>query len=188
MLPRRHIRIKVFQSLYTYSQQIEDQIFDIHKEHARNLNGYLNLYYLIIECLRIIHELAKEEIIIRKNKWIPNQEDLKPNKKFIKNKILKELKKTTTGGVDYSKLKSVLKNIFRNLKKSKTYLKYMEADADSYESEKKIIIYILTKYLVSDEKMHDFIEEYSIYWNDDLIIVYNHLIEKLKYPTLPMRD
>ena len=48
MLPRRHIRIKVFQSLYTYAQQHDDAHFNIQKEFDNNLNDYLNLYYLII--------------------------------------------------------------------------------------------------------------------------------------------
>ena len=48
MLPRRHIRIKVFQSLYAYSQQNQDKNFNIEKEYHENLKGYLNSYFFII--------------------------------------------------------------------------------------------------------------------------------------------
>ena len=179
MLPRRHIRVKIFQSLYIYSQKNKDKKFNINKAYNQNLKEYLNLYCLIIEFLRIIHELAKEEITIRQSNLMPTQEDLKPNKRFINNKILKKIKEYQIADIDYIKLKSILKNIFRNIKKSTTYLKYMDSKTSSNESDTKIIIYILKKHLVINEKIHEFIEEYSIYWNDDLIIVYNHIIEKL---------
>ena len=37
MLPRRHIRIKVFQSLYAHTQQIKDPVFNITIEFKNNL-------------------------------------------------------------------------------------------------------------------------------------------------------
>ena len=55
----------------------------------------------------------------------------------------------------------------------------METEVKNDENEKKIIIYMLKNYLISSKKIHDFIEEYSIYWNDDLLVVYNQFIEKL---------
>ena len=66
MLPRRHIRIKVFQSLYSLSQQYEDQDFNINREFKDNLNGYLNLFQLVIDLLRITRDIAQSEINIKK--------------------------------------------------------------------------------------------------------------------------
>ena len=45
--------------------------------------------------------------------------------------------------------------------------------------EKTLILKILKTHIISNEEIHDFIEEYSIYWNDDLLMVYNTLLEKI---------
>ena len=180
MLPRRHIRIKVFQTLYTFSQQLGDQKLNIKKELKNNLTDYVNLYYFIIDSLILIREIAEHEIMAQQKKLLPTKEDLNPNKKFIKNPILKELnrKKKLSKKIDYKKLQVILKQIFKNLKNKKTYTKYMNSDTESYQNDKKIVIYVL-KSVIMNESIHEFIEDYSIYWNDDLIIVYNIFLERI---------
>jgi len=181
MLPRRHIRINVFQSLYARSQQTEDQNFNIHKEFENNLNGYINIYYFIIDLLRMLQEIAISEISIKKNKLIPSEEDLSPNKRFIENFIFKKInkKKATSIQIESDKLQSIVKQIFIQIKKSKAYLKYMTKPSHKKEDDKHIIFHILKTYFIGNEKIHDFIEEYSIYWNDDILVAYNMLMEKL---------
>ena len=180
MLPRRHIRIKVFQTLYTFSQQLGDQKLNIKKELKNNLTDYVNLYYFIIDSLILIREIAEHEIIAQQKKLLPTKEDLNPNKKFIKNQILKELnrKKKSSKKIDYKKLQVILKQIFKNLKNKNTYTNYMNSDTESYQNDKKIVVYVL-KSVIMNESIHEFIEDYSIYWNDDLIIVYNIFLERI---------
>ena len=181
MLPRRHIRIKVFQSLYARAQHTEDLKFDTNKEFKKNLNGYLSIYYFIIDLMRILQEIGIEEINIKQQKLIPSEDDLSPNKRFIKNFIFSKIKekKETSINIEYDKLKSIVKQVFSEIKKSKTYKKYMNKSSTNKEDDKKIILHILKKYFIGNEKIHDFIEEYSIYWNDDILVAYNTLMEKL---------
>ena len=180
MLPRRHIRIKVFQSLYSLSQQNEDENFNLNSEFKANLEGYLSLFQLIIDLLRIIREIAKSEIEIKKHNLAPSNEDLKPNKRFIQNKILSRITtKYNYTEQEYEKVQKTVKGIFQQIKTSKKYIKYMNATEHSTDDDKKIVIHVLKNYIIINEKIHDIIEDYSIYWNDDLIIVYNILLEKL---------
>tara|TARA_B000000475_G_scaffold269844_1_gene264480 strand:- start:307 stop:1200 length:894 start_codon:yes stop_codon:yes gene_type:complete len=181
MLPRRHIRIKVFQSLYARSQQTEDVNFDTTKEFKNSLEGYIEIYYFVIDLIRVLKEIAIEEINIKKKNLIPSEDDLSPNKRFIQNFIFKKIKekKETSIKIEYDKLKSIVKQIFNGIKKSKTYTNYMKKSSVNKEDDKKIIFHILKKYFIGNEKVHDFIEEYSIYWNDDILVAYNSLMEKL---------
>ena len=57
MLPRRHIRIKIFQSLYSHTQKATNNISDLNKEFERNLQGYLDLHELMIELLLLLKEV-----------------------------------------------------------------------------------------------------------------------------------
>ena len=181
MLPRRHIRIKVFQSLYTLAQQNEDHNFNLKKEFENNLKGYVNLYHFIIDLLRILRELAKQEIEIKKQKLMPSKEDLKPNTKFIKNKVLSKITNSYQYNMhqEYEKIQMNIKNIFKIIKKSPKYIQYMNTVIKSKEADKKIILYILKDHLMVNKKIHDIMEDCSIYWNDDLIVVYNILLEKI---------
>ena len=181
MLPRRHIRIKVFQSLYAREQQKRDTNFDIQKEFKNNLNGYLNIYYFIIKLLHTLQETAYEEIEIKKNNLIPSEEDLIPNTRFIKNFILKKIKEPTetSNNISSDSINNIVKQVFKKIKKSKAYINYMQKSSVTQEDDKKIIFRILKTYFIGNEDIHDFIETYSIYWNDDILIAYNMLIEKI---------
>ena len=55
----------------------------------------------------------------------------------------------------------------------------MQKSSVTQEDDKKIIFRILKTYFIGNEDIHDFIETYSIYWNDDILIAYNMLIEKI---------
>ena len=181
MLPRRHIRIKIFQSLYASTYHIEKNEYDTKQKIQQNLDGYLKLYYLIIDLFIILKDVAKEEITIKKNKLRPSQEDLKPNTRFVNNYILKKLKKLkiNDNDIENEKKELLIKKVFKLIKTSKTYINYMIKTSPSKKDDKNIIIHILKKYFVGNETIHDFLEEYSIYWNDDILIVYNSLIEKI---------
>ena len=181
MLPRRHIRIKVFQSLYAREQQKRDPNFDIEKEFKNNLNGYLNIYYFIIQLLHTLQETAHEEIKIKKNNLIPSEEDLVPNTRFIKNFILKKIKEPTetSNNISLDSINNIVKQVFKKIQKSKAYINYMQKSSVTQEDDKKIIFRILKTYFIGNEDIHDFIEIYSIYWNDDILIAYNMLIEKI---------
>ena len=181
MLPRRHIRIKVFQTLYSRHQRLEDNNFSISKEFRNNLNSYLNLYYFLIELLFLIKEVATDQIAIKRNNLIPSNQDLQPNKKLIKNQVLKRIKiRKNKNFEDGEKLKNIVNTIFNDIKKTKSYIEYMNVDKSILEEDKNFILHILKTHFISNEKIHEFIEDYSIYWNDDLLVTYNLLVEKIK--------
>ena len=181
MLPRRHIRIKVFQTLYSRHQRLEDNSFSISKEFRNNLNSYLNLYYFLIELLFLVREVAADQIEIKRHNLIPTNQDLHPNKKLIKNQVLKRIKvRKNKNFEDGEKLKNIINTIFNDIKKTKSYIEYMNVDKSILEEDKNFILHILKTHFISNEKIHEFIEDYSIYWNDDLLVTYNLLVEKIK--------
>ena len=182
MLPRRHIRIKVFQSLYAYSQQHQDIDFNIDAEYKSNLDAYLNSYFFIINIINHLHKLATSEININKKKFIPSKEDLNPNVRFIKNFIFQKTKNINilpNIEIDSDKLNIIIKKNFKSIKKTEFYTSYMSKKSIQKVEEKKIIFHILKKYFINNEKVYDFIEEYSIYWNENMHIAYNLFKEQI---------
>ena len=145
MLPRRHIRIKVFQSLYTLAQQDKDYKFDLQKEFNNNLESYKSLYFFIINLLKILRDVAKEEIDVKKTKLMPSEEDLKPNTKFIRNTILNKINnkhKSSHIEKEKEKIYSIIKNIFQQVKRSKKYIDYMTNKTSENDEEKKVSYFL----------------------------------------------
>ena len=168
--------------LYTYTQQEDNSKFNIKEAFKNNLSAYQKLYQLIITLIFFIKQTAREEIAANKKKFLATSKDLNPNQKFVKNQIFKSIREQPVD-IDKNKLKSIAKKIFRDFKKSNSYKEYMAAEESSYEIDKKIIIFLLKKHIVNNPKIDEFLEENSIYWNDDLIIVYNTFIEKINNQT-----
>ena len=180
MLPRRHIRVKVFQTIYSFTQKNKHLKFSAREELRTNLNSYKLLYKLILNIIFGIRELALEEIEINKRKFLPTKEDLKPNKKFVKNKFLKSISfKKIDDIIESHKVKNISKKLYKKIKKSKLYSSYLNEPSCKFENEKNFFLRIVKNYIITNPIIDEFIEEHSIFWNDDILIVYNSIIENI---------
>lgn len=180
MLPRRHIRVKVFQTIYSFTQKNKHLKFSAREELRTNLNSYKLLYKLILNIIFGIRELALEEIEINKRKFLPTKEDLKPNKKFVKNKFLKSISfKKIDDVIESHKVKNISKKLYKKIKKSKLYSSYLNEPLCKFENEKNFFLRIVKNYIITNPIIDEFIEEHSIFWNDDILIVYNSIIENI---------
>ena len=180
MLPRRHIRIKVFQTIYSFTQKNKHQTFSVRDEFSTNLNSYKLLYKLILNIIFEIKEFALEEIEINKRKLLPSKEDLNPNKKFVKNKFLKSISfKKIDDIIDNNKVKNISRKLFKEIKKSRLYNSYLVEPLCELENEKNFFLKIVKNHIVTNPIIDEFIEEHSIFWNDDILIVYNSIIENI---------
>src|SRR5688572_6141467 len=88
MLNRRFLRIKVMQALYSFFQHEKAEPAHFEKELFKSLDKIHDLYLLILSLLVDLHHVALRVIDEKKNKRLPNQEDLNPNLKFANNSLL----------------------------------------------------------------------------------------------------
>ena len=88
MLSRRHIRLKVMQSLYAYFSAKENSIPASEKAMLKHIEeiGELNLviFSLLIELVKYADNFFDDA----KNKHIPTKEDLDPNRRFVDNQVI----------------------------------------------------------------------------------------------------
>ena len=111
MLTRRHIRLKVMQSLYSYFSNA-NEIHDISKFEKKMINHfkdvrrlYLLLFSLLIEIINYTDKFLDES----KNKFFPKESDLNPNKRFVINQFSKEILKNKLLLKETNKLIYILK-------------------------------------------------------------------------------
>lgn len=187
MLNRRHIRVKVMQSIYAMHQSGSD---NLEKEEKFLLYSIDNITDLYVTMLTSLLEIAKKEtLFIEKSsqKHITTQQERNPNKKFINNSILRLLSDNNSLNVAIENIKTnhwelnqdYIQILLVSIKKSALYAKYMSNSQNNFEEDKQFIIEIFTELIVPNEKLYEFLEDNKLTWIDDIPVVNTQIIKQL---------
>ncbi len=199
MLTRRHIRLKVMQSLYSYFSN-PNEINDISKfekkmiDHFKDVRRlYVLLFSLLIEIINYTDKFLDDS----KNKFFPKESDLNPNKRFVINKFSKEILKNKLLLKEANKLSYILKSndhdlinkLFKELFTSNIYKSYIENENNDIAVDKDFIVKVFNNHILNNELLHHIFEEESIYWQDDLpfvVTIFNSQIKKNNKISIPL--
>lgn len=159
------------------------------------------LYHYLLRLpveLTHIQEMRLDEA---RNKYMPTEEDLNPNMKFVNNRLVKALADNEQLA-QFAQDHSVTWNddpIFERLMldkvlKSDIYNDYMTDAEDSMTADALLWHQLMKQVILPDENMADAIEQRSLYWTeDDLDLVgqfvcktFKRLAEGAEDPILPM--
>ena len=193
MISRRHIRLKVMQSLYAFYSKKDISISKSENEMLRQIQDISNLKLAVLSLFLFLYRHADSFFEDNKNKFLPKDEDLNPNKKFIDNffydfflsnkTLMTKLEKFSVFWNDNDH--DIIRKIFKDIVQSKLYNDYLNNDEKSYENDIKFFNNILNEIILNNEILHHILEEKSIYWIDDLpfvatIIMGDFKIKKIK--------
>ena len=199
MLTRRHIRLKVMQSLYSYFSNA-NEIHDISKSEKKMINHfkdvrrlYVVLFALLIEIINYTDKFLDES----KNKFFPKESDLNPNKRFVTNQFSKEILKNKLLLKETNKLIYILKSndhdlinkLFKELFTSNIYKSYIENENKDISIDIDFIVKVFNNHILNNELLHHILEEESIYWQDDLpfvVTIFNSQIKKNDKISIPL--
>ena len=179
MLTRRHIRVKVMQSLYAMEQANSD---NLDKERKFLLHSMDQMYDLLLVNLQLLVEVRKhvEEFITRsQNKFLATSEDKNPNQKFINNAIFHLLEKNVQleEQVDRKKLNywelddEYVAIVWKAIKESDLYNNYMSTTETSFKEDKEFVISIFKEIIAPNDKLYDYIEDKRLTWVDDVPVI-----------------
>lgn len=187
MLNRRHIRIKVMHALYAHYTSEQG---DMAKSEKDLFFGFDKMYEMYIYLFLLITEMqgaAIEKIEQGKNKKLPSHEDLHPNTKFVTNRLVmalthsKQLKKAAEEtGVSWADNQDLAKSVFKKLTETEDYKEYMESEERGWDHDREFLLRFFKRHMINVELLHDYFEEKSIFWNDDLDIVSSMTIKTIK--------
>ena len=179
MISRRHIRIKVMQSLYSYYSQKERDITRYDKEMLKHIEDINELHNVILSLLLEIVKYAENYFEDNKKKFLPTNEDLNPNTRFTKNFIFKIIRNNSSLLIKLKRSSSVLLNndhdlirkIFIDVVQSDMYKKYISIENSTKDDDVRFINNTLNNHILNNHLLHHVLEENSIYWIDDLPFV-----------------
>ncbi|MDJ0646107.1 MAG: transcription antitermination factor NusB [Flavobacteriaceae bacterium] len=187
MLNRRHIRIKVMQSIYALLQSKNDDLVKEEKFLHASIQKIEALYVLMLSMLIEVRQLAYEHIELRKKKYLATSEDKNPNRKFVENQVLKQLINSPfiSQYIADNKLhhwkehNEYVRVIWDEIKKSDRYENYINASELSFNEDKDFIIVIYKEIIAPNEKLFDYLESENISWVDDIPLVNTFIVKKL---------
>ena len=175
MINRVLIRTKVVQNLYSYiltrpERTLAAALKDLNSCLDKTYELYHYLLRLPVE-LTHIQEMRLDEA---KNKYIPSEEDLNPNMKFVNNRLV-EMLATEEQLQQYAQEHTVSWNddpIFERLMldkviKSELYSEYMNSDENSVTDDSRLWQQLMKQVILPDENMAYAIEQRSLYWTED---------------------
>ncbi|MDG2357576.1 MAG: transcription antitermination factor NusB [Polaribacter sp.] len=187
MINRRHIRVKVMQSVYAMLQSHNDDIIREEKFLKHSVLKLYELYVLNLQLLVEVQKLAARKIALSKKKILATKEELNPNNKFLENKIINSISESVSleGFIALNNLNNweldseYVKIIFEKLQQSDLYKNYLNTDEDSYMIDKAFVISFFKEIIAPNDKLAEYFEDTMISWVDDIPFVNTWLVRTL---------
>ena len=188
MLNRRHIRIKVMQTIYAMHQKGSDSIEKEEKFLISSLESLMELYLIMLSTLLELVNKENDFIAISKNKHLATPEERNPNLKFVSNAIVQLLAQSSSlaEALEKHKINNWKANddaillLLQDVKQSEIYLNYMKEKNTSFEKDKQFVVDLFSEVIAPNEKLYSYLEDYKLTWVDDIPVVNTQIVKQLK--------
>lgn len=196
MLNRRHIRIKVMQSMYAFKGTESDDLTKDEKFLLHSLDSMYDLYLSILALLIELHKKSEDYNEKRQKKLLGTDSDKNPNTKFQENQLLNLIssnkmlqehiikRKLNHWDLDFEYVDILFKEILN----SEFYDNYTEDPDISSKKDKKFILDVYTEIIAPNDKLYDYFEDKRLTWVDDLPVVNTAIIKVLRKLKLTSPD
>ena len=189
MLNRRHLRIKVLQALYSYYQSNDDNFNNLKKETLSGLEKIYDLYVYLLLTFSELKSVSEYRISENKKKIRPSDEELDPNFKFVKNKVIELLEnnvnlRTASENRKVNWVGDESQEMFRkmliHIRESEVFDLYMNNGEAGFEEDKAFAIGLFKTEIANFPALYNFFEEKSIHWLDDIDLACAMVIKTIK--------
>lgn len=194
MLTRRHIRVKVMQSLYAFNQSQNDNLATEEKFLLKSMQEMYDLFLLQLSLISEVREHAENFLEKSQQKYLATNEEKDPNRKFINNKIFEILNENESiqKALEDHKINHWKQDdeyvaiIWEELRNSLDYQEYMKTRESSFNEDKDFIISVFKEFIAPNDKLYEYLEDKKLTWVDDLPLVNTAVLkflQKLKEKT-----
>ena len=188
MLNRRHIRVKVMQTMYAFKGSESDDFSKDQKFLLFSLDNMYNLYLLLLSLLIEVQKRAESDLQKKQKKHLATKEDKDPNRKFVNNQLLKLLRenKTLQSQFETNKITNweldgeYIDIIFKDILASDLYKDYMKTRVSDFKEDKDFIVDVFKDIIAPNEKLYEYMEDKNLTWLDDLPTVNTTILKLLR--------
>ena len=193
MISRRLLRIKALMALYAYNRREDGDLARAETELMFSIEKTYDLFHYLLLLALDVADIASEKIEMALRKNMPTHEDLNPNRRFVDNLVLSQLRNNealnrylSRSRISWTNYPHIPRLLYSRLTAWDAYEEYMVRPESDYQTDKKFIIRLLTEFFASSEDLLNCLEEQSIYWNDDMeyvIVMVEKTLKKFKAGT-----
>ena len=188
MLNRRHIRIKVMQSMYAFKGTEGDDFNKDEKFLMHSLDSMYDLYLANLALLIELFKKSKDHNEKLQKKLLRTDSDKNPNLKFQDNQVLELLSSNKMLQEHITKRKlnfwdldfEYVDILFKAILKSQLYSDYVTDLETSFKKDKQFVLSIFTEIIAPNDKLYDFFEDKKLTWIDDLPVVNTLMVKVLR--------
>lgn len=188
MINRILIRIKVVQMLYSYLLTKSDmKIDEALKTLEKSMDKSYELYHYLLLLPIALTDLQDQRLDNARNKYLPDENDLNPNTKFVNNIFVNKLRNNAMFNeylkeypLSWSDNETYLRLTLDKILNSDLYKSYMEEPEQSLAADSDFWRKAMREIVLVDDNLLDVLEEKSVYWNDDLETIGTFVLKTIK--------
>jgi N utilization substance protein B len=179
MLNRRHLRLKVLQSLYAYHQSEVRDLQKGEQELLRNIEKMSEAYILSLKLVDDLIHYTQHWADERDSKMLATIQNRKESRKFGENVFGRHLNECEAYNQALKKYKikgqtldpEFLRKLFMTFSETEAYQEYIAQENPSSEADLALIQVLYKHILLKSEVVDGFFEEKSMYWEADKALV-----------------
>ena len=187
MINRILIRIKVLQIVYSYYQNGNNDLKVAENELLFSLKKSYDLYHYFLLLIVDVTNLQRRILDARKNNFMPTEAELNRNTRLLDNRFTAQIaenealrKYVAEQGLSWDNDGDFIKMVLDMILSSEQYGEYLNNENDSYETDKEFWRIVFKKLICGNEAIDDYLQDKSIYWNDDISIVETFTLKTIK--------
>lgn len=175
MLNRRHLRVKVMQTLYAYYLTEDKTIKNFESSLLKSIEEVDQMYIWTLNLLDEVAEYVLIDTEERANKWLPSDKDkMLLSTRLNSNTFIESLRqnreyveRVKKYNVSWNFDPEIVRSIYSQLTGSEAYVDYLNTEDRSIASEKDIIKYIFKRIILKTPDIEQSLEERFIDWSID---------------------
>ena len=171
-------------AIYAFNRREDVNLVQAEKELMFSIGKTYDLYHYLLLLLLEIADIAGEKIDFALQKRMPAPEDLNPQRRFVDNQVIEQLRKNvqfnryiSAKKLSWSNYPHLPRNLYNRMIAWQVYEEYMKTEINNYSTDRKFVINLITDLFLNSEDLQSNLEEQSIYWNDDLEYI-STMVEK----------
>lgn len=186
MINRVLIRAKVVQMLYAYMVSKDSMtLTTAKKELIKSLDKSYELYNALLKLMIELTDVQDLRLDEAKHKFLPTEEDLNPNMRFVENEFVKRLRadQTLADFVDDKKInwrddELFVRLLLDKILRSEEYQEYMEMPKTSLVRDGEVWYQLMKKVVLPDENLLEHLLSMSVYYTDDDLQIMGQFVMK----------
>jgi N utilization substance protein B len=186
MLNRRQIRIKALQALYAHFQSGSLDLVSTEKVLNQNMDKLYDLYIWQLSFLVELIDFAEARMEEAQNKYLPTEEDLNPNTKFVNNRYIYKLRNNKDYNHHFNRLKinwgneeELIRKVYNSVKSSSYFQHYMDQVEDGFAQDRDVLVEVVRRSLIDNELLRDHFGEMFFLWSEDYYMALSFVLHSL---------